>query len=61
MERCDALKYGRTLFANTTPERRMSGMGQQVMSASRQLIVSRIRSTPPKVTKFVMSSGIIWA
>ena len=43
------------------PETKISGIGAQVISASFQLMVSSITSTPRKVTRPVMVSGIMWA
>lgn len=59
--RCETRKNGRTFLAKITPETRISGIGKQVISASFQLIVSRIASTPRKVTTFVIISGMMCA
>ena len=58
---CEMRKNGRTFFENTMPEAKISGMGAQVISASFQLTVSSTASTPAKVTRFEMVSGIMWA
>ena len=57
----ETLKKGLTFLAKNTPETRISGIGKQVMSASRQFMESRIASTPAKVTRLVISSGMMCA
>ena len=54
-------KNGRTFFEKIMPERKISGIGAQVISASLGLIVRSMISTPRKVTTLVMVSGIMCA
>ena len=49
------------LFRKDDAGIRISGIGAQVISASFALMVSSTISTPAKVARFVMVSGIIWA
>ena len=50
-----------TFLEKIIPDRKIRGIGAQVIRASFALIVRSTMRTPRKVTKFIMVSGIIWA